>query len=245
VDPVAKLLVTICFIAFTSSFPASAVTVLAPYAAYPVLLAVIGGIPARLLASRLAVVLPFAALLGAANPLVDHVPALIIGGVSISRGWMSLAGIVCRTLLIVGAALSLTALTGFDGICGALERLRLPRGLVLQLRLMFRHLSTLSEEVSRTLLAYGLRSGRRRGVAPREWGSVAGSVLVRSIGRAERIHTAMLARDGGQRRREPIRWLARPSDWLFALAWMAWFLLCRLVDLPALLGSLAQSVLHV
>ncbi len=241
----AKLLITIGFIAFTSSFPASAVTVLAPYAAYPVLLAVIGGIPARLLASRLAVVLPFAALLGAANPLLDHTPALMVGGASITRGWMSLAGIVFRALLMVAAALSLTALTGFDGICGALERLGLPRGLVLQLRLMFRHLSTLSDEVARTLLAYGLRSGRRRGVAPREWGSVAGSVLVRSIGRAERIHTAMLARDGGQRPRDPVRWLRRPSDWLFAVSWMAWFLLCRLFDVPALVGSLARSVLHV
>ena len=241
----AKLLVTIGFIAFTSSFPASAVTVLAPYAAYPVLLAVIGGIPARLLASRLAVVLPLAALLGAANPLVDRVPALIIGGVSISRGWMSLAGIVCRTLLIVTAALALTALTGFDGICGALERLGLPRALVLQLRLMFRHLSTLSDEVGRTLLAYRLRAGRERGVAPRFWGGVAGSVLVRSIDRAERIHTAMLTRGGAQAPRRKARGLSRSSDWVFVAAWGAWFLLCRLVDLPALVGALARGVPHV
>jgi cobalt/nickel transport system permease protein len=242
---VAKLLVTLGFTALVSSFPARAVFPLAPFVAYPVLLALVGGIPARLMARRLAVILPFAVLLGAANPQLDHTPSLIIGGVSITRGWMSLAGIVLRALLIVSAALSLTALTGFDGICGALERLGLPRGFVLQLRLMFRHLSTLSEEVSRTLLAYGLRGGRARGVAPREWGSVAGSILVRSIDRAERIHAAMLARDGGHGRREPGAWLARPSDWLFTLAWMAWFLLCRLLDLPAIVGSLARSLLHV
>ena len=243
-DPLAKLVTTMGFTVAVASFPAAAVTPLAPFLLYPVLLVVAGDIPLGLLAGRLAAVLPIAVLLGAANPLLDHAPALTLAGVAITRGWMSLAGIVCRTLLIVTAALALTALTGFDGICGALERFGLPRALVLQLRLMFRHLSTLSDEVGRTLLAYRLRAGRERGVAPRFWGGVAGSVLVRSIDRAERIHTAMLARDGGQRRRESIRWLARPSDWLFALAWMAWFLLCRLVDLPALVGALARGAVH-
>ncbi len=236
---------TVGFIVAVSSFPASAVTPLAPFLLYPVLLTVVGDIPLGLIAGRLAVVLPFAALLGAANPLLDHAPALVLAGATITRGWLSFAGIVCRTLLIVAAALALTALSGFDGICGAFERLRLPHALVLQLRLMFRHLSTLSDEVGRTLLAYRLRAGRQRGVAPREWGGVAGSVLVRSIDRAERIHTAILARGGAEAPRQRIRGLARPSDWMFAALWTAWFLLCRLIDLPALVGALARSVLNV
>ena len=235
---------TICFTLAVASFPGWAVIPLVPFAAYPVILGVGAGLPARLFVRRLAVVLPFAVILGVANPLLDRTPALAMAGVMISRGWMSLAGIVCRTLLIVSAALCLTALTGFDGICAALERLRLPRAFVLQLRLMFRHLSTLSDEVGRTLLAYGLRSGRNRGVAPREWGSVAGSILVRSLDRAERVHAAMLARGAGEMPRLGARRRPRPVDWLFACLWMGWFLLCRLVDLPSLVGDLARSLLH-
>jgi cobalt/nickel transport system permease protein len=242
---VAKLIVTLAFTVSVASFPGTVVIALVPFAAYPVILAAGGGVPLRLLARRLVVVLPFALALGAANPLLDRTPALAVSGIVISGGWMSLAGIVCRTLLIVSAALCLTALTGFDGICGALERLRFPRSFVLQLRLMFRHLSTLSDEMSRILLAYGLRSGRNRGVAPREWGNVAGSVLVRTLDRAERIHAAMLVRGAGEMPRQQPRQHARPSDWLFALAWTGWFLLCRLVDLPSLVGSLARSILHV
>lgn len=244
-DPLAKLVTTMGFTVAVASFPPAAVTPLAPFLLYPVLLAVVGDIPLGLFAGRLAAVLPFAVLLGAANPVLDHAPALTLAGVVITRGWMSLVGIVSRTLLVVAAAISLTALTGFDGICGALERLGLPRALVLQLRLMFRHLSTLSDEVGRTLLAYRLRAGKERGVAPRSWGGVAGSVLVRSIDRAERIHTAMLTRGGAQAPRRKARRLARSSDWVFVAAWGAWFLLCRLVDLPALVGALARGVLHV
>ena len=243
-DPVAKLLVTAGFTVAVASFPAAAVIPLVPYLAYPVLLVVVGGIPVRLLAGRLAAILPFAAFLGAANPLLDHAPALVVGSLTVSRGWMSLAGIVCRTLLIVSAALSLTALTGFNGICCALERLKLPRILVFQIRLMFRHLSTLSEEMGRTLLAYGLRTASHRGVAPRAWGAVAGSVLVRSIDRAERINTAMRARDGGRTPRATGRGFARPSDWVFLVTWMAWFVLCRILDIPTLLGALARGMPH-
>jgi len=241
VDPAAKLLVTLGYTAVVASFPAAAVTSLVPYLLFPVLCSVIGRIPASLLAARIIAVLPLAMLLGIANPILDHTPALLVGGLVITRGWMSLAGIVLRTLLVVAGALCLTALTGFDGICRALERFRLPRILVLQLRMMFRHLSTLSEEVSRTLLAYRLRSGSERGVAPREWGDVAGSVLIRSIGRAERIHTAMLSRGGGGPLPRAARRAMRPADWLFVISWWGWFALCRVVDLPSLVGALAQG----
>jgi cobalt/nickel transport system permease protein len=245
VDPVAKLLVTLGYTAVVTSFPAAAVTPLAPYLAYPVLCAMVGDIPLRLLAGRILAVFPLAVLLGIANPILDRAPALVVGGLVVSRGWMSLMGIACRTLLVVAGALCLTALTGFDGICRALERLRLPRILVLQLRLMFRHLSTLSDEVSRTLLAYRLRSGRGRGVAPGEWGGVAGGVLVRTLDRAERIHLAMLARGGATPPPPSARAPLRSQDWLFLISWWAWFALCRVVDLPSLVGALAQGRSHV
>ena len=240
----AKLFVTLGFAVAVASFPAAAVTPLTPFLLYPALCMAIGGIPARVLARRMAAVLPLAVMLGVANPLLDHAPALAAGGITISRGWMSLIGIVCRTLLIVAGALCLTALSGFEGICRALERLRLPHVLVLQFRLMFRYLLTLSEEVSRTLLAYRLRSGRKRGVAHGAWGGVAGGVLVRSIDRAERIHIAMLSRGGAGPTPRSTRAPLRPSDWLFLILWWGWFLLCRLVDVPALAGILAQGVTH-
>jgi cobalt/nickel transport system permease protein len=245
VDPVAKLLVTLGFTGVVSSFPAAAVTPLAPYLIYPVLCAAVGGIPPRLLFSRILAVLPLAVFLGIANPILDHAPAMVLGGMVVSRGWLSLIGIVCRTLLVVAGALCLTALTGFDGICRALERLRLPRILVLQLRLMFRHLSTLSDEVSRTLLAYRLRSGRKRGVAPGEWGGVAGGVLVRTVDRAERIHLGMVARGGTAPPPGSARSPLRAWDWVFLIAWGAWFALCRVVDVPSMVGALVQVGLHV
>jgi cobalt/nickel transport system permease protein len=244
VVPVAKLLVTLGYTAVVTSFPAAAVTPLAPYLAYPVLCAMVGDIPLRLLAGRILAVFPLAVLLGIANPILDHAAALVVGGLVVSRGWMSLVGIACRTLLVVAGALCLTALTGFDGICGALERLHLPRILVLQLRLMFRHISTLADEVSRALLAYRLRSGRERGVAPGEWGGVAGGVLVRTLDRAERIHLAMLARGGAAPRSPTTRATLRFRDWLFVLAWWSWFALCRVVDVPSVVGAIAQGRPH-
>jgi len=243
VDPVAKLLVAFGYVVVVASFPAQAVTPLAPFLLYPTLCAAVGGIPLRILARRILAVLPAAALLGAANPLIDRAPELSLGDLVITRGWLSFAAIIAKTLLIVSGALCLTALSGFDGICIALECLGLPRLLIMQLRLMFRHLSTLSDEVSRTLLAYRMRSGRERGVEPAAWGSVAGGVLVRTLERADRVHHAMLCRGAEQhvaRRHAPLR----AADAIYFLSWTGWFALCRVVDIPAVVGVLARSMVH-
>jgi cobalt/nickel transport system permease protein len=69
--------------------------------------------------------------------------------------------------------------------------------------------------------------------------------LLRSLDRAERVHTAMLVRGGGEIPRIEVRRRARLSDWLFVCLWAGWFLLCRLVDLPSRVGDLARSLLHV
>jgi cobalt/nickel transport system permease protein len=178
--------------------------------------------------------------LGAANPILDRAPMFAVGGLTITRGWVSLAALVLRAALVVSAAICLTALTGFDAICSSLIHLGLPRVLAFQLRLMFRHLSTLSDEVGRASLAYRLRGGRR-GIVPSAWGGLAGGLLVRSLDRAERIHRAMLCR-GGEHPGPTRLSRFRSSDALYLGLWAAWFALCRLVDLSALVGALAKGI---
>jgi len=68
VHPAIKLVVTLVFTALVASFPASAVTPLVAMGAYPVLCVVVAGLPPRVIVVRVALVLPFAALLGAASP---------------------------------------------------------------------------------------------------------------------------------------------------------------------------------
>jgi cobalt/nickel transport system permease protein len=68
--------------------------------------------------------------------------------------------------------------------------------------------------------------------------SLLGQLLVRSLGRAERVHVAMLCRgfDGELRRKSPMRFGSR--DALFVAGSGSFLLLVRLVNVPYWLGSL-------
>jgi cobalt/nickel transport system permease protein len=179
---------------------------------------------------------PFAILVGAFNPLLDRAPLGALGPLALTGGWVSFASILVRFVLTVSAALLLVATTGFDAVCAALARLRVPRALVVQLLFMYRYLFVLSDEVSRTSRAFALRSPGKPRPSPRAAGTLLGQILLRTLQRAERVHTSMVCRgfDGQVRLQRPMRW--RASDAAFVTGWSAFFVLVRTFDLPRLLG---------
>lgn len=235
--PAAHLFVTLGFIAVAASYGRYAVAEMLPMLFYPVFICAAGEIPPRLLFWRLLLALPFVLGVGIFNPILDKQSFFIIPGVAVSMGWLSLASILLRCALSVSAVLLLIAVEGMAGFCGALRFLRVPRAVVVQLMLTFRYLSVLAEEVSRILLAYRLRSGRK-GVAYGQWGPLAGQWLMRSLAKAERVYNAMQCRgftgDLPQGKLPPFT----PIDALYVLLWGACFFFARAVNLPAALGRL-------
>lgn len=92
--------------------------------------------------------------------------------------------------------MAFTGACGFEEICSGLRALRVPERLITLLRLVARHIFTLAEEWRRLATA-----ARLRGFTPRcdrhtyrTAANLMGMLLVRTHGRAERIHKAMLLR---------------------------------------------------
>jgi len=237
VDPRAKLLTTIAFLITVASFGRYQVGALLPLALFPVALLALGEVPPGPLLWRVLLVSPFAILVGAFNPLLDRTPFGTLGPLALTGGWVSLASILLRFVLSVSAALLLVATTGFDAVCAALARVRVPRALVVQLLFMYRYLFVLSEEASRTSRAFALRSPDKPRPSLRAAGTLLGQILLRTLDRAQRVHTSMVCRgfDGEVRLQRPMRW--RASDSAFVGGWSAFFLLVRAYDLPRLLGG--------
>lgn len=236
-DPRVKLLATLAFIVVVMSFDRYQVQALLPFALYPVALFGLSGVPARPLVVAMLAASPFAIMVGAFNPIFDRQMMLIFLDVEISGGWVSFASILFRFALTVSAALLLVATTGMYRVCMALERLWVPRVFVLQLLFVYRYLFVLGEEAASISRAVRLRSfGRRTTIAL--FGRLAGSLLLRTLDRAQRIHRAMVARGFDGR----IRFLGvlsmRPADVLFFLGATGGFVALRLIDGPALLGRL-------
>ena len=242
-DPRAKLLTTLIFIAFVVSFNKYALTGLIPFIIYPVSLMVLGNLPPAYLFKKVLLAAPFALFIGVFNPILDREIMVRLGDVGISGGWVSFVSIMLRFVLTVSAALILIATTGFNEVCLALRKMGMPAGLSVQFLFLFRYLFVLIEEASRMSRARAVRSFDGKGMGLKVFSHMIGQLLLRTIDRARRIHLGMLCRgfDGELRLLRTLRWQSR--DVAFVLGWGALFVLMRRYDVPHLIGDLVFRVI--
>jgi cobalt/nickel transport system permease protein len=235
-DPRGKLLATLAFVVAVVSFPKYEVFGLAPLVFFPLLMVTLGGIPPGLVAKRVLIVSPFAVMIGLFNPLLDRAPGMLLGGLEISAGWLSFASILGRFALTMSAVLALTATTSFPAICQGLTALRVPRVFVIQLLFLYRYLFVLAEEARRLRRARDLRVQGTRGLTLRVAGSMAGSLFLRTLDRAERVFQAMAARgyDGQVRQLRTLDF--RGADALFLAGVGGGALLLRLFPVAYWVG---------
>ena len=179
ISPQAHVLTTFIFTIVIASFSRNEVTLLFPFFSYPVFILLSAENIAETLKSTLRMVL-------AASPLV-----LTIG---IFGSWLTFFSLALRLTLTVSVMIILLSLFGFSGFCEALVNLKVPGAMITQLILMHRYSYLLRDEVRRLRCAHALRSGGNRKISIREFGSMAGNLLLRTFDRATDIHQAMMCR---------------------------------------------------
>jgi cobalt/nickel transport system permease protein len=240
-DPRAKLLTTLVFIATVVSFHKYQLAAIFPFIVYPVVLIALANLPPTYLCKKMLLAAPFAFFIGILNPFWDREVLVQLGPLGISGGWISFASIMLRFMLTVSAALILIASTGFNAVCLALERMGTPRSLVVQLLFLYRYIFVLTDEASRMVRARSLRAFGGNGMGIGVLSSMIGHLLLRTMDRAQRIHLAMLCRgfDGEIRIARPLEFSCR--DALFCLGWCGLFVLMRLYNVPELIGNAAMG----
>jgi cobalt/nickel transport system permease protein len=241
-DPRAKLVTTLLFIVIVVSFGKYEISALIPFFIFPVTLCALGNVPPAYLIKRLVIVSPFAILLGIFNPLLDRDILINLSGMEISGGWVSFASILIRFVLTVGAALTLIAVTGFNSVCMALERLGAPKIFVIQLLFLHRYMFVLVDEAARIFRARSLRSFGSEGTEIKSYGSLIGQLLLRTMDRAQRIYLAMSCRgfDGEIHVMRPLKIGSREIG--FIVGWSAIFIILRFYNLPLLTGRLLTEL---
>ncbi len=242
-DPRAKLVTTLVFIVAVVSFDKYALSALIPFFLFPMVLIAASGLPVRYLIKKVMIVTPFALLIGIFNPLLDREIVIQIGSIPISGGWVSFFSILIRFALTVTAALVLIALTGFNAVCMALEKLGTPRPFVVQLLFLYRYLFVLTEEAVRMVRARSLRSFRSGAMGFAAFASLIGHLLLRTLDRAQRVHLAMCCRgfDGHIRMIKPmhIGW----REIVFTIGWSGLFVCMRRFNLPVKIGELMMGLM--
>lgn len=238
-DPRALVLCVLGFAAVVVSYDAQSLAALMPLAVFPLVLGRLSGVSAGFLLARVGAALPFAALVGAANLWLDTRTVLYLGSYAVTGGMVSFASILLRFALTTWAALALAAGLGMDRVCAGLSGLYAPRAFVMQLGLLYRFAFVLAEEGARMSRARQLRSFGGRGLGLGVYAALLGQLLLRSLGRARRVHQAMLCRGftGQVPLPERARWRLR--DTVLVAGVCAGLVLARTYDLSLLVGRLA------
>lgn len=236
-SPLAKLIATIAYIVAVLSFDKYALSRVTVMVLWPALLFQLSGVPVGVCFRKLRFALPLVLAVGLFNPLFDRAPRLVVAGVAVSGGVVSMLTLMLKGALCLSASFLLMATTGVDRLCAALRRLHVPGTLVTLLLLTYRYVGVMTRELAAMTDAYRLRAPGQRGIHVSAWGSFLGQLLLRSMDRAEALYAAMRLRgfrgefyyaDAGA-----FTW----ADGLYVLICVGAFALCRFVDVAALIGG--------
>ena len=229
VDSRVKFVVVLVFTAVVISLPRTSLSILACYAVGPFTILVLGKIPLKFAFKQILLVSPFVLVLAASCPLYDKTPLTVAFGPFLWRtslGWMRCFTILGKFVVTMLALIALVSTTRFGDLLTGLQRLGLPKLLIIQLGFLYRYIFVIIDRAHHILRA---RAGRRLrnlgfGAELKIAAAMLGSLFIRSIETAERISVAMQARgfDGNWRSLSKLQ--IRRSDLLFALTAVSFML---------------------
>lgn len=194
IHPLAKVLVTLWYLALVMSFDKRDITGLLGMSLYPLITMILGDISIGQAIRRLRPVLLMIALVGAVNPFFDRTPCFAVGKITVTGGMVSMTTLFLKAAFAAAASYILVATATIGQICYALRKCHVPQILVTVFLLIYRYLVLMLREAERVTQAYGLRAPGERGIRKSAWGSLAGHMLLRSIDRAQTVYESMALR---------------------------------------------------
>jgi cobalt/nickel transport system permease protein len=108
--------------------------------------------------------------------------------------------------------------------------------------MLYRYIFVLIEEAIRMLRAYTLRSFSAKKIRYHVFKQMLGSLLLRTIDRAQRIHLAMLSRAFTGEIRIARQYKFARAEIFYLVSLVLFFTFIRVVDVSALLGNLLLEI---
>lgn len=190
---------------------------------------------------RIKYILAFIVLLGVANLFLDRGVIMQVGNIAVTGGMLSMITLFIKGILTIYAAYHMFMCTGIEQLCRALRCLKVPKGGVTVVLLIYRYIIVLLKEIQRMSLAYQLRAPGQKGIHIKAWGSFAGLLLLRSMERAQNVYDSMLLRGYDGEFRHEILEQEKTGKGLsiaYAAGWAGIFILFRFVPVFQIIGNI-------
>ncbi len=223
-DPRTKFIATFVFILAVALTPPGRWLTFAAFFLLISVLILLSRVPVLYVLKRSLVIMPFVLLIAIFIPFFKEGEVassynIWLWQISVTYGGLQVLGnILAKSWLSVLSLILLISTTGITGLLDGLERMRMPRVLIMLLSFMYRYIFILVDEVMRMKQARDSRSfGGSRLWQIRTIGLMTGTLFIRSYERGERVYTAMLARgfDGHSRMLNRLHW--KPADVYFGI----------------------------
>lgn len=191
IHPLVKLLITIIYIILLTSIDKYNLVTTLAMCIYLILVSMIGDLSIKNALKSLKVVLLLLFILGIANPILDRTIIAYIGIVPITTGMISMFTLLLKGIFAILASYFLILTTSIEEICYALKMIHMPNILITVVMLIYRYIIVFLKEVQRIWVAYQMRASNQKGVHYKAWGSLIGSLMLRSIDRAQVVYESM------------------------------------------------------
>lgn len=191
IHPLVKLIISVIYILFLTSINKYNLTITLAMSIYLIVVSIIGDLSIKNCIKRLKIVLFFLIIIGIANPILDRQVVTFIGIIPITTGMISALTLILKGIFAIISSYFLIVTTGVENICYALKKLHIPNILITIFMLVYRYIIVLLKEVQKIWIAYSLRAPKQKGIHFKAWGSMIGSLMIRSIDKAEVIYQAM------------------------------------------------------
>lgn len=130
-------------------------------------------------------------IMGVANPILDRNIIAQPGVIPITSGMISMVTLVLKGMFALISSYFLAVTTSMEKICYALKLLHIPNIMITIFILIYRYIIVFLKETERIWIAYQMRAPEQKGVHFRAWGSMIGSLMIRSIDKAQSVYESM------------------------------------------------------
>lgn len=198
-DSRAKLIVVVAFSVLVIMVAPYSISPLAWYAVGPFALLILGRVPLGFAFKQIATVSPFILVLAVSCIFFDKEMLEVSFGPwkgQMAGGLVRFFSVIFKFILTMAALIGLVSTTRFNDLLVGMEKLGVPKILVVQLGFLYRYIFLLIDKVGRMLRARSARRLENLGLRHelKVVGSMIGSLLVNSMDMAVRTSIAMEGR---------------------------------------------------
>lgn len=196
-NPLAKLIVTIAYIAMvTSAYKYNPFTLL-PWFIYPVIMVILSEMSIMKTLKRLIIIIPIILLIGLGNVFFNSTQVYVMG-IKTTLGFLSFITFSFKSILSLIMVYIFISTTGIYKLAYGLIKIKVPEIFVWVIILLYRYIFIITQELNTILKAYSLVAPNEKGLRFGVWGSLLGALFYRTLEKGKNLYNSMYLRGFGE-----------------------------------------------